>query len=109
MKGQCQCLIQHHFYSILILLPPMQLIKSTMLSDIDLYSFDLNSYTSIFFRGEVINGGFGLVLDGSTEAEERAKMMLSWDVSNGVSKIHYIPSLHYLPNFYIKVSLKEEE
>uniref|UniRef100_A0A8V5HIF4 Imidazolonepropionate hydrolase n=1 Tax=Melopsittacus undulatus TaxID=13146 RepID=A0A8V5HIF4_MELUD len=33
--------------------------------------------------GEVINGGFGLVLDGSKEAEERAKMMLSWDVSNG--------------------------
>ncbi|KFQ87318.1 Urocanate hydratase, partial [Phoenicopterus ruber ruber] len=36
--------------------------------------------------GEVINGGFGLVLDGSTEAEERAKMMLSWDVSNGVAR-----------------------
>uniref|UniRef100_A0A8C9MPZ3 Urocanate hydratase n=1 Tax=Serinus canaria TaxID=9135 RepID=A0A8C9MPZ3_SERCA len=36
--------------------------------------------------GEVINGGFGLVLDGSNEAEERAKMMLSWDVSNGVAR-----------------------
>ncbi|KFW00188.1 Urocanate hydratase, partial [Eurypyga helias] len=36
--------------------------------------------------GEVINGGFGLVLDGSKEAEERAKMMLSWDVSNGVTR-----------------------
>ncbi|XP_062977463.1 urocanate hydratase [Elgaria multicarinata webbii] len=36
--------------------------------------------------GEVINGGFGLVLDGSAEAEERAKMMLSWDVSNGVAR-----------------------
>ncbi|PKK21462.1 urocanate hydratase 1, partial [Columba livia] len=36
--------------------------------------------------GEVINGGFGLVLDGSKEAEERAKMMLSWDVSNGVAR-----------------------
>jgi len=45
----------------------------------------------------VINGGFGLVLDGSTEAEERAKMMLSWDVSNGVSKTHYRCSLWYLP------------
>lgn len=43
----------------------------------------------------MINGGFGLVLDGSTEAEERAKMMLSWDVSNGVSKTHYIHSLAY--------------
>uniref|UniRef100_A0A8D0DGT0 Urocanate hydratase n=1 Tax=Salvator merianae TaxID=96440 RepID=A0A8D0DGT0_SALMN len=36
--------------------------------------------------GEVINGGFGLVLDGSEDAEERAKMMLSWDVSNGVAR-----------------------
>ncbi|XP_070789706.1 urocanate hydratase isoform X2 [Pituophis catenifer annectens] len=36
--------------------------------------------------GEVINGGFGLVLDGSTGAEERAKMMLNWDVSNGVAR-----------------------
>nr|XP_056702885.1 urocanate hydratase [Euleptes europaea] len=36
--------------------------------------------------GEVINGGFGLILDGSTQAEERAKMMLSWDVSNGVTR-----------------------
>ena len=33
----------------------------------------------------MINGGFGLVLDGSADAEERAKMMLNWDVSNGVS------------------------
>ncbi|XP_053151760.1 urocanate hydratase isoform X2 [Hemicordylus capensis] len=36
--------------------------------------------------GEVINGGFGLVLDGSKDAEERARMMLSWDVSNGVAR-----------------------
>ncbi|OCT85794.1 hypothetical protein XELAEV_18023965mg [Xenopus laevis] len=36
--------------------------------------------------GEVINGGFGLVLDGSQEAEERATRMLSWDVSNGVAR-----------------------
>ncbi|KAK3579332.1 hypothetical protein CHS0354_029622 [Potamilus streckersoni] len=36
--------------------------------------------------GEVINGGFGLVLDGSKEVEERARSMLSWDVSNGVAR-----------------------
>ncbi|XP_075430717.1 urocanate hydratase isoform X2 [Ascaphus truei] len=36
--------------------------------------------------GEVINGGFGLVLDGSEEAEGRAVAMLSWDVSNGVAR-----------------------
>ena len=35
--------------------------------------------------GEVVNGGFGMVLDGSEEAENRAKSMLSWDVNNGVS------------------------
>ena len=38
--------------------------------------------------GEVINGGFGLVLDGSEEAERRASKMLSWDVNNGVSQPH---------------------
>lgn len=36
--------------------------------------------------GEVINGGFGLVLDGSNEAEINAKRMLSWDVANGVAR-----------------------
>ncbi|XP_018612122.2 urocanate hydratase [Scleropages formosus] len=36
--------------------------------------------------GEVINGGFGLVLDGSEEAGRRARMMLNWDVSNGVAR-----------------------
>ncbi|XP_014671534.1 PREDICTED: urocanate hydratase-like [Priapulus caudatus] len=36
--------------------------------------------------GEVVNGGFGLVLDGSQDAEERAKSMLGWDVSNGVAR-----------------------
>ena len=36
--------------------------------------------------GEVINGGFGLVLDGSPEASIRLKSMLSWDVNNGVAR-----------------------
>ncbi len=36
--------------------------------------------------GEVINGGFGMVIDGSPEAEERIKMMLHWDVNNGISR-----------------------
>lgn len=36
--------------------------------------------------GEVINGGFGLVLDGSKDAGERAERMLKWDVSNGVTR-----------------------
>lgn len=36
------------------------------------------------YRGEVMNGGFGLLLDGSEEAAKRARLMLNWDVSNGV-------------------------
>lgn len=36
--------------------------------------------------GEVINGGFGMVLDGSQEADRRLKMMLNWDVNNGISR-----------------------
>ncbi|MCK3686005.1 urocanate hydratase [Maribellus sp. YY47] len=36
--------------------------------------------------GEVINGGFGMCIDGTFEAEERLKMMLYWDVNNGISR-----------------------
>jgi urocanate hydratase len=36
--------------------------------------------------GEVINGGFGMLLDGSKDAERRLKMMLHWDVNNGISR-----------------------
>ncbi|MEQ3662997.1 MULTISPECIES: urocanate hydratase [unclassified Olleya] len=36
--------------------------------------------------GEVINGGFGMVLDGSIEASKRLKQMLFWDVNNGISR-----------------------
>ncbi len=36
--------------------------------------------------GEVINGGFGMTLDGSPEASRRAEMMLFWDVNNGISR-----------------------
>jgi len=36
--------------------------------------------------GEVINWGFGLLLDGSPEAAQRASSMLSWDVSNGLAR-----------------------
>ena len=34
--------------------------------------------------GEAMNGGFGLVLDGSEDAAVRAERMLFWDVNNGV-------------------------
>lgn len=36
--------------------------------------------------GEVINGGFGMVLDGSADAERRLRSMLFWDVNNGISR-----------------------
>ncbi len=36
--------------------------------------------------GEVINGGFGMVLDGTPEAERRLKSMLFWDVNNGIAR-----------------------
>ena len=36
--------------------------------------------------GEVINGGFGMVLDGSADADRRLKMMLHWDVNNGIAR-----------------------
>ncbi|MCR5554052.1 MAG: urocanate hydratase [Bacteroidales bacterium] len=36
--------------------------------------------------GEVINGGFGMLLDGSEEADKRLHMMLYWDVNNGISR-----------------------
>ena len=36
--------------------------------------------------GEVINGGFGMLLDGTKEAEERLKNMLFYDVNNGIAR-----------------------
>ena len=36
--------------------------------------------------GEVINGGFGMILDGTKEASRRLKQMLFWDVNNGISR-----------------------
>jgi urocanate hydratase len=36
--------------------------------------------------GEVINGGFGMVLDGSDDSERRLRSMLFWDVNNGIAR-----------------------
>jgi urocanate hydratase len=36
--------------------------------------------------GEVINGGFGMMLDGSDDADRRLRMMLHWDVNNGIAR-----------------------
>ena len=36
--------------------------------------------------GEVVNGGFGMVLDGSKDAQRRLESMLYWDVNNGIAR-----------------------
>ncbi len=36
--------------------------------------------------GEVINGGFGLLVDGSDEAARRIEQMIAWDVTNGIAR-----------------------
>ncbi len=36
--------------------------------------------------GEVINGGFGLLIDGSKESDEKINSMLFWDVNNGIAR-----------------------
>ncbi|HHH55255.1 MAG TPA: urocanate hydratase, partial [Bacteroidetes bacterium] len=36
--------------------------------------------------GEVINGGFGMVLDGSQDSDRHLREMLYWDVNNGIAR-----------------------
>ena len=36
--------------------------------------------------GEVVNGGFGLVIDGSKKSQENIDSMISWDVNNGIAR-----------------------
>jgi len=36
--------------------------------------------------GEVINGGFGMVIDGTEDSDRRLKSMLHWDVNNGIAR-----------------------
>ena len=56
--------------------------------------------------GEVINGGFGLVLDGTADAERRAKQMLHWDVNNGISRRSWARNKE--ANFAIKRAMEVE-
>ena len=46
--------------------------------------------------GEVVNGGFGMVLDGSPEAERRLRSMLFWDVNNGIARRAWARNPHAL-------------
>jgi urocanate hydratase len=54
--------------------------------------------------GEAINGGFGLLLDGSADAERRLKMMLFWDVNNGIARRSWAQNKPAL--FAIKEAMK---
>lgn len=56
--------------------------------------------------GEVMNGGFGLVLDGTSDAERRAKQMLHWDVNNGISRRSWARNKE--ANFAIKRAMEAE-
>ncbi|MDX1652627.1 MAG: urocanate hydratase [Brumimicrobium sp.] len=56
--------------------------------------------------GEVINGGFGMLLDGSGDAERRLKMMLHWDVNNGIARRSWARNENAV--FAIKRAMEEE-
>ena len=54
--------------------------------------------------GEVINGGFGMMIDGSKEADEKIKNMLFWDVNNGIARRNWARNKE--ANFAIKEAMK---
>ncbi|MGY0407235.1 MAG: urocanate hydratase [Polaribacter sp.] len=57
--------------------------------------------------GEVINGGFGMLLDGSKEASKRLEAMLFWDVNNGISRRSWARNKEAI--FAIKRAMKSEK
>ncbi|HSP40733.1 MAG TPA: hypothetical protein VLN46_04815, partial [Gillisia sp.] len=56
--------------------------------------------------GEVINGGFGMVLDGSKESEMRLRSMLFWDVNNGLARRSWARNKEAV--FSIKRAMEQE-
>jgi len=56
--------------------------------------------------GEVINGGFGMLLDGTNDSERRLKSMLFWDVNNGISRRSWARNKE--ANFAIKRAMENE-
>jgi urocanate hydratase len=57
--------------------------------------------------GEVINGGFGMLIDGSKESEEKIKNMLFWDVNNGIARRNWARNEEAI--FAIERAMKENE
>lgn len=56
--------------------------------------------------GEVINGGFGMLLDGSEDAHRRLTMMLHWDVNNGIARRNWARNEGAI--FAIKRAMEQE-
>lgn len=56
--------------------------------------------------GEVINGGFGMLIDGTPAAERNIKMMLHWDVNNGVARRNWARNGN--ATFAIQRAMEEE-
>ncbi len=56
--------------------------------------------------GEAVNGGFGLLLDGSEEAGRRLESMLFWDVNNGIARRSWARNKEAI--FAIKRAMKKE-
>ncbi len=54
--------------------------------------------------GEVINGGFGMLIDGSADSDRKLKSMLFWDVNNGISRRSWARNKE--ANFAIKRAMK---
>ncbi|MBD3869357.1 MAG: urocanate hydratase, partial [Acidobacteria bacterium] len=56
--------------------------------------------------GEVINGGFGMLLDGSADADRRLQSMIAWDVNNGIARRAWARNESAL--FAIREAMKRE-
>jgi len=56
--------------------------------------------------GEVVNGGFGMVLDGSEDSLRRLRSMLFWDVNNGIARRSWARNPE--ANFAIKRAMERE-
>ncbi len=56
--------------------------------------------------GEVINGGFGMLLDGSEDADRNLNMMLHWDVNNGIARRSWARNKN--ANFAIQRAMERE-
>ena len=56
--------------------------------------------------GEVINGGFGMLLDGSADTDRNLKMMLHWDVNNGIARRNWARNENAI--FAIKRAMEAE-